>query len=436
LYESKDGVHWTRPKISKFPFEDHQQTNILFDTNDGMACYGSVFVDPKNRDQPYDMIVLREGYSHLPKVHGNPPQGNGYYRYRSKDGRDWELIRKIEGPMTGDLAFFHLEAPNEYVCYYRLCEPRRATDHVPLIEDSARRSNYRATSSDGNTWVQDPDMLLTNDERDHRDTQYQECVPTKLDGGYFALVTMYHPITQTLNLRMATSRDGKHWWFPDRVPCLDNAPMGDYGGGMIWQTRNLIIEDNNLYVYYGATEGPHRQIFDTQAPSVQVGPMETMIDHGAHFLPFNAALCRASWRLDRLYALISSAGGPTIGTATTKPASLQGRSLWLNLRTRPPKKSEKPGFDEGYLQVELLDGDGKPLPGFTREDCAPLRGDHQEIQVSWTGGDKAPELAKSAKFYFKRAFLYGFAFRDPNDGEDSTASQSNADAKTLQPSRS
>jgi len=56
-------------------------------------------------------------------------------------------------------------------------------------------------------------MLLTADERDHRDTQYQECVPLKVPGGYVAMVTMYLPLTQTLNLRLAASRD--------------NAPLGD-----------------------------------------------------------------------------------------------------------------------------------------------------------------------------------------------------------------
>ncbi len=344
---------------------------------------------------------------------GRPPAGNGYYRYRSKDGRAWELVRKIAGPMTGDLAFFYREAPDDYVCYYRLPAPQRPNDHLPILEDNARRSCFRAVSKDGNVWEQDPSMTMTADERDHRDTQYQECVPLKVSGGYLALVTMYHPITQTLNLRMAASRDGRQWWFPDRVPCLDNPPLGDYGGGMIWQSKNLIVEDGKLYVYYGATEGPHRQISETKAPSVQVG-QETIIDHGGHFLPFNAALCRAAWRSDRMYALIASAGGPTLGTATTRPQDLAGRSLWVNMRTRPAKKSATPAFDEGSLQVELLDSAGQPLPGFRREDCPLLTGDQAALKVSWRGGATAPAQAKSAKFYLKRVFLYGLEFRGPD----------------------
>jgi len=35
-------------------------------------------------------IVLREAQDKS-KIHGNPPDGNGYFRYRSKDGKVWEL---------------------------------------------------------------------------------------------------------------------------------------------------------------------------------------------------------------------------------------------------------------------------------------------------------------------------------------------------------
>jgi hypothetical protein len=112
LFESPDGIHWTRPTLSNVANQGHEKTNILFDLKDGMASYGSVFVNPKDHEWPYDMIVLRESFK--PSAHGTPPQGNGYYRYRSKDGRAWELVRKIDGPMTGDLAFFYRYGDDDY----------------------------------------------------------------------------------------------------------------------------------------------------------------------------------------------------------------------------------------------------------------------------------------------------------------------------------
>jgi hypothetical protein len=409
LFESDDGVHWTRPKLGNVPFGEHKTTNILFDVSEGVSAYSSVLVDPANRDRPYEMFVLRESWG---AVKGKAPKGNGYYRYRSRDGRRWEPTGDfVNDPMKGDLCFFYRDPDGGYVAYYRLGGTRKPTDHVPAYEDFPRRSCYRATSRDGLKWEKDPVMSLTADERDHRDTQYQECVPLRVPGGYVAMVTMYHPLTQTLNLRVAASRDGRRWWFPDRRPCLDNAPLGDYGGGMIWQSQNLIVEDGRLHVYYGGTEGPHRQISDSRAPSKEIGYLETVIDHGGHFLPFNSALCRASWRCDRLYALASAVGGPTVGVAVTQPQPLDGKELVVNLVTRPAKKAAQPGLDEGGLQVELLDAGGKPLAGFTRDDCPPLRGDHGALAVRWKGGDAAPAAARRAKFFLRRAFLYGYEFR-------------------------
>jgi len=253
-------------------------------------------------------------------------------------------------------------------------------------------------------------MIIHRDARDHPDTQYMECVPLKVNGGYLGMMTMYHPITQTLDLRLAASRDGLKWWFPDRRPSLANSPLGDYGGGMIWQCKDLIVQNNVLYVYYSGTEGIHRSIWDTRAKRLAQTGLESVIVEGSGFQPFNGALCRASWQFDRMYALVSTAGGPTIGTAVTKPQELKGKRLRVNLVARPPKKVEQPGFDEGYMQVELLDSQGKALPGFTRKDCPLLRGDHGALEVKWSGGERIPEEAKRAKFYLKRAFLYGFEF--------------------------
>lgn len=387
----------------------------------------SILVDPENRQWPYEMFVLRESWI---AVKGSPPQGNGYYRYHSKDGKSWQRVGgKVKGPMTGDLCFFYkvgkaaslpgrLEGlangiPHDgvYVAYYRLGAPGKPTDHMPVYEDFPRRSCYRAVSRDGNHWTKDPLMVLTNDERDHRDTQYQECVPLRVPGGYIGIITMYNPLLQTFHLRMAASRDGRQWWFPDRRPCFANAPLGDYGGGMIWQSQNLIPIGDRLYAYYGATEGPHRQISDTRAPSKKIGYQESVIDHGATFIPFNSALCRASWDRNRMYALASSAGGPTIGRATTKDRDLNDGELWLNLRTRPAKKSSQPNFHQGQLQVELLDADGQAMPGFSRGDCKVLTGDHRAVRVKWMGGDKATARARKARFYLRRTFLYGFEFR-------------------------
>mgnify|MGYP003308175941 CR=1 FL=1 len=163
--------------------------------------------------------------------------------------------------------------------------------------------------------------------------------------------------------------------------------------------------DGHIYLYYGGAEGPHRIIHETRAPNVKIG-MDDCIDHGAHFIPFNCALCRANWRFERDHDLCADAWGPLVGEATTTTRALGGKQLAVNIKTRPAKKGSTPGFDEGHLQVELLDGSGKPIEGFGREDCATLKGDHTDLAVSWKGGDRAPAGAAQARFHLKRTLFY------------------------------
>lgn len=411
-YESKDGLNWIRPAIPGANWGEHKNTNVIFDSHVfGLQAYASVLVDPKNREWPYQMWVLQSNTEIA-----QSPHGYGYHRYRSRDGKTWEWK---DGPITGcilgDVLFVYDGKDfgvDGYVGYYRTGGEKQEDDHVPAWEDSARRTCFRCVSKDGIAWTKDDVMIITRDERDHRDTQFMECIPQRVPGGFVAIVSQYHPISQTLDLRMAASRDGQRWWFPDRhQPTMACAPLGEYGGGLIWQSKDLTVDGDKLHIYYAGSEGAHRQTSDTRAPSIQIGHQDTAIDHGAHFLPYTTALCRASWDVGRLYALASSAGGPTLGVAMTKPQDLTGKSLSLNFKTRPPKKSATVGLDEGYITVELLDSLGQPIPGFTTRDCPPMKGDQRCQQVRWAGGSKAPNGAVQAKFTLKRAFLYGFIFQ-------------------------
>ncbi len=404
-WESDDGIDWRAPELGFYPWKDIKNTNALFDLHEGSSQYASILMLEDDPDWKYEMFILRE-----PSALAQPFKGYGYYRYRSNDAIKWEFWDgPIKEPMSGDLSFFYKD-DGKYVAYYRLALKRQPDDHVPVYEDSARRSVYRAISDDGLAWKVDENaMLLTADDRDHRDTQYQELVPLKVNGGYIGMITMYLPITQTLNVRLALSRDGQNWWMPDRRPVLPNAPMGDYGGGMTWQSQNLHVIDGKIYMYYGGAEGPHRIIHETRAPNVKIG-MDDVIDHGAHFIPFNFALCRANWRYDRVHALVAAAGGPLVGEATTHKQDLGGKQLKVNIKTRPAKKDGTAGFDEGHLQVELLNGEGKAIDGFGRGDCTSVVGDHSEAAVTWKGGDRAPAGAAQARFCLKRTFFYGYEF--------------------------
>jgi hypothetical protein len=92
--------------------------------------------------------------------------------------------------------------------------------------------------------------------------------------------------------------------------------------------------------------------------------------------------------------------GSEAGTLTTRPLSFRGKHLFVNAEAKG-----------GEVRVEVLDGEGKVVAPFTRENCEPLRGDGTLQAVRWQGGhDLAGVAGKPLKFRFhvQNAKLYAF----------------------------
>jgi hypothetical protein len=407
--ESKDGVIWQRPKLQLVPWKSQAETNLLLD---GYNSYASVNIDPGRKDAPYEMFAFRN-----PGRYGEPavieglalPPGKdrhpyGLYRYRSRDGKKWNAV---EGPIqleTSDSCFIYRLADGTYAGYHKIGMPAFPGGLTPFdVGDGEIRLIVLRTSKDGSHWSDPPSIMMAPDWRDPADTQFMELCPVAVPGGYVATLTIFHNLTQTIDLQWAASRDGRSWWRPERRPALANAPLGEYGGGMIWPMRQPIIDDGKLHVYYTGTEGLHGDLYNTRAsgPRVLRARGEILSRQSFTYGGDYGALCRASWTADRLWALAGAHGGYTEGAATTKRADLAGKRLLVNANTRPG----------GALRVELVDSGGGALPGFAAGDCQPVAGDHHALAVRWKGGDRAPAGAAKARFLFRRAFLYGLAWQ-------------------------
>lgn len=407
-FESEDGVNFRRPKLPYVSWGEHDRTNILKDhPSGGASTYPNVFVDPENEEYPYELFVKRRPDYKCPSktVEGFPPpigkSGNrAFYRYRSKDGTDWE---PIQGPIYAthsDITFMYKRSDGSYIAYFKSgVQPNENLRIIPYDNNGSNtlRCIFTKTSQDGVTWG-DKTLVMFPDWRDPNHMQFMEVNPIPVPGGYLGFVSVYDAITQQTYLQLAASRDGLNWWTVDRRPALANEPLGDYGGGMMWQLANAIVQDNRLYVYYGGTEGIHGEIFDTRYRPRKQARYEDTIGIDTPTLPFASGICRASWRYDRMYALVSSAGGPVEGRVVTTSQDCSGKELRVNVLTKSP----------GELNAELVGPDGSAISGFTRQDCIEVSGDHNDTKVTWSGGSKAPPQAEKVRFYLHRAFLYGF----------------------------
>lgn len=408
--ESKDGIVWSRPMLDIIKWNGYEKTNILFDLNSGgTAVYPSVLIDTSNKTWPYEMFMVRTPSlgpdpNHVEHLPAPSPEKRGLYRYRSKDGKHWELTA---GPLFdlgrgGDVIYVYKEPDGSYLAYFKQYSLEPGDRVIPYDNNKQQlvRKIGRNTSPDGNHWGERK-IIFERDWRDAGFAQYLELCPIRMKNGFVGILTYYDASNKTMSLQMAVSRDGIKWWRPDRRPALPNPPLGEYGGGMMWQMHQPIVEKGHMYVYYGGTQGLHGEILDSRfQPRIEVGN-ENVSGAPTPTLPFYSALCRASWQVDRLYALAPSVGGPTIGRAVTKPEISGKRQLLVNVLVRKG----------GEFRAELTDESGKVIPGFSAADCVPVTGDYRQIAIQWKGGKKAPVDKVRIRFVLQQAFLYGYEWK-------------------------
>ena len=94
------------------------------------------------------------------------------------------------------------------------------------------------------------------------------------------------------------------------------------------------------------------------------------------------------------------------GSMTTKLLTFQGRRMVINADA-----------EKGYILVELTDHEGRPIPGYTKQECVQFRKDDVCSEVQWKGsnslegGNSLASLRGEAvhiTFYMQTARLYSF----------------------------
>ena len=69
----------------------------------------------------------------------------------------------------------------------------------------------RRTSKDGTEWSP-YQLAVTPDWQDSPGTQFMELMAIPERGGFIGLLTVYHGMSQSIDIQFAASRDGKTWW--------------------------------------------------------------------------------------------------------------------------------------------------------------------------------------------------------------------------------
>ena len=318
--ESKDGIHWTKPKLGLFEWNGSKENNIVWL---GPGTHNFTAFRDQNPKAPAASCYKAFG--------GVGSFGGGLVPFESSDCIHWKLTQNKPVITNGafdsqNLAFWDV-ARNEYRAYWRYF-------------GNGVRAIRTATSKDFIHWENEADL------------KYHEGTPTehlytnaiqkyfRAPHLFIGFPTRYEPKSQQVEPILMTSRDGELFQrYPDAViprtaPKDRNHNRSNY---MVWGMFQLPGKPNEISVYgtenyYERTPGRVR---------------------------------RFVYRVDGFVALRGGADG---GQVTTKPLRFTGQNLLLNYVVKPG----------GTLTVEVLDKSGAVVG-----QSQPLEGDAVDASVSW-----------------------------------------------------
>ena len=327
--ESRDGLHWVKPKLGLFEFNGSRENNIVVD---GLGTH--CFVAFKDGNPACPPESRYKGISR-----GRPVGKKGLYVFESPDGIRWKLMRNEPVITEGEFDSQNLAYWDAHTLHYR-------EYHRSFV--NGIRAIMTSTSSDFIHWTKP--VLLTYQEGIPMQHLYTNAVQPygRAPHLFIGFPTRYLPEEgQRVEPTLMTSRDGLlfHRWLEPVVP--ESAPK-DRGGNrsnyMAWGLVEIPGRPNHLSVY--ATE--------------------------AYYTGPDSRVRRFEYRKDGFVSVRGDAQGGLINTKLFKLRPQAGR-LTLNYSAN----------QGGQVRVGLYQPNGTAIPGHSLSECQPLTGDQLNQTVMW-----------------------------------------------------
>ena len=277
--ESKDGIHWVKPKLGQVKFLGYD-TNFISLPFDSEAHSDAIFRDPaaKSEAERYKMLYKQ-------KRNGKVSIYPGY----SSDGLNWKAydVDRAAVPYWSDTNNNLLWDTNKkrYILYLRTFNKlNRWMNPEPVYpEDSRTRTASFATSSDFLSWDSPPtirdadDRFLSfhADEKDpvgSRDFYTLEVLPYA--GGYVGFTSVYHnmfglapaamdagkaqsPWMDRMDVQLLWSRDAEKFQrVGERRVFIPNGAAGSWDEDLVYSVHNGIVREDlgEIWIYYVGLE--------------------------------------------------------------------------------------------------------------------------------------------------------------------------------------
>lgn len=374
---SRDGLTWTKPQLGIVDFDGSTLNNIFLrrtkEDHLPQIIYTPWEKDPTRRYKLINYDYGRTEPNHLV---------SGFWGAYSADGIHWTDAHRnpvLKDP--GDVGNFVWDAhAKKYIGYPKVFAPVRGFN---------RRCVGFTATTDFERWPS-AQLILVPDKIDdywtsggNQRTEFYGLTAFPYQSAYIGFLWIFH-ITDGKNdgpifCELVSSRDGINWTRQEalngkRLPVLPIGEKGAWDGGMVFTTNHPLVERDTIKMWYGGSSATHSGREDSSRSGIGM----------------------ATLRRDGFASLDA---GAEEGVVTTK--KLKNVHGIFRVNTNATK---------GWLKVEILDADGKVLPGFDRKDCDPIKADNTDIQVTWQQQKEIPASIGDVyiRFILKNASLYSF----------------------------
>lgn len=372
LATSKDGINWERGEYDVIP-----GTNLVIDPKDTkIRDSNAIIINPyaKLKSERYNMLQVLDPANIVGKI------------YTSADGIHWNFRTKTA--YLGDRStIFYNPFRQKWVYSIRSYWHNRSRDYSEndsLIKGANLANSVHWLRTD-NKDLRDP-VIGDNPQLYNFDAVAYESIML----GAFLIyqgpdnsITDATGIPKVANIHLGFSRDGFHYSrSEDRTAFLScSQEAGTWDRGYLSSNAGVcMVNDDELWFYYAAFAGD-----ETLA---NTGSCVTSGNYS------NGATGLAKLRRDGFASMDGT------GILTTEKVAFSGKYLYVNANA-----------SGGSLKAELLDANGKVIPGYSVNDCVALTEDSTKTKLSFgEGKDLSAFAGKGVKlrFYLENAELYSF----------------------------
>ncbi len=408
---STDGVQWNKPELGAIEIGGRRDHNIVFASDmiapaDSLAkgryiepskvmppqgkkaFFWSVTKNPKPRNAGEKFVALAIVQDHRRGAHiATSPDG---IKWTCGSVPIWQSPNDVSG--VGDDCLMNIiydPAKGKWVIYRRT-NPEFG-EHLIADEGDRERKRldryYRtyayAESDDLRVW-KNHRPILSMEPDDPADTELYQFSAHKFGEIYVGYVSVFHLIKESIDVELATSRDGVRFTRVCRgTPFIPSGATGyyDYMAMACTQPEPIVVNDT-VYLYYAALNFLH------SAGEADLDPAVVRC---------GAAL--ATFKRDRFVSLETGAPRSGPSRVVTKPFKVEHPRVYLNAAT----------WAKGSIRVEALTRDWQPIPGFTAADGVDIQGNALDFPVRWKDRADLHQLSGKEirlKFYMTDARIH------------------------------